>query len=305
MSDVIAVGGVGGSGTRVVAAVLQEAGFHVGEDLNPALDNLWFTLLFKTEDILSLDEDSFAERVAIFSDAMSGKGPPEGKHADLVRELARADRPGRRPPRSLAQRALALVKTPTGSEKTQHPAAWLAERARTLLAATRVDPPRTAWAWKEPNTHMVIDRLVHHMPGLRYVHVARNGLDMAFSRNQFQLRFWGGHAFGDIPAPDPDNSLRFWRWSHERIFHLAEAFEDRFLFVRFEDICRNPEPEVERLLTFCGLSPDADLLRRCSALVSTPPSVGRHSQHPRAIFRDDDIAYVRDLGFEVSYPDRV
>lgn len=299
MGNVIAVGGVGGSGTRVVAAVLSEAGLHIGEDLNTALDNLWFTLLFKTEDILSMDDARFAERLEVFSRAMRGEGPPTGAQADLVRALAKADRPSAHRV-GLAQLAAHLFRHGSlAGEKPQHPAAWLAERARSLLAATPVVPPRASWAWKEPNTHMIIDRLVTHVPGLRYVHVARNGLDMAFSRNQFQLRFWGGHAFGEVPAIEPGNSLRFWRWSHERVFRLAKNFEDRFLFLRFEDICADPEPQIERLLTFCGLTPDEDLRRRCVQLVAAPDSVGRHRHKPRDLFAEDDIAYVRELGFPV------
>ena len=43
----IAVGGVGGSGTRVVANFLEMLGFDMGSDINESLDNLTFTLLFK------------------------------------------------------------------------------------------------------------------------------------------------------------------------------------------------------------------------------------------------------------------
>ena len=46
----VAIGGVGGSGTRVVAEVLKCLGFYLGSLLNSSLDNLWFTLLFKRPD---------------------------------------------------------------------------------------------------------------------------------------------------------------------------------------------------------------------------------------------------------------
>lgn len=42
-----AIGGLGGSGTRVFAALLQEAGIYIGDCLNEPLDNLWFTVLIK------------------------------------------------------------------------------------------------------------------------------------------------------------------------------------------------------------------------------------------------------------------
>ena len=43
----ICVGGVGGSGTRVIAMILASLGLNIGNNLNEALDNLTFTLLFK------------------------------------------------------------------------------------------------------------------------------------------------------------------------------------------------------------------------------------------------------------------
>ncbi len=38
----IAVGGIGGSGTRVVAAILKELGIFIGDNLNASNDNLDF-----------------------------------------------------------------------------------------------------------------------------------------------------------------------------------------------------------------------------------------------------------------------
>lgn len=43
----VAIGGVGGSGTRVVASILQELGFFLGENLNQSLDNQSFPSLRK------------------------------------------------------------------------------------------------------------------------------------------------------------------------------------------------------------------------------------------------------------------
>ena len=48
----VAIGGVGGSGTRLIAQLLMELGVYMGSDRNDANDNLWFTLLFKRIEIL-------------------------------------------------------------------------------------------------------------------------------------------------------------------------------------------------------------------------------------------------------------
>lgn len=46
--NVIAIGALGGSGTRICAQILIELGVFMGHDLNNANDNLLFTRLFKT-----------------------------------------------------------------------------------------------------------------------------------------------------------------------------------------------------------------------------------------------------------------
>ena len=70
----IGVGGVGGSGTRLIAAILQELGFYLGRDLNEPLDNLWFTLLFKRQAALDWSYTEFARVLEIFKKAMCGGG---------------------------------------------------------------------------------------------------------------------------------------------------------------------------------------------------------------------------------------
>ena len=59
-SSVIAVGGVGGSGTRLIAAFLDRLGIYMGDDQNESLDNLWFNLLFKQHPLGVFDPEDVA-----------------------------------------------------------------------------------------------------------------------------------------------------------------------------------------------------------------------------------------------------
>ncbi len=52
--SIIAIGGLGGSGTRVVSQILQRAGLFFGNNQNNALDTLAFNLFFN-QDALTLD----------------------------------------------------------------------------------------------------------------------------------------------------------------------------------------------------------------------------------------------------------
>ena len=52
----VVVGGVGGSGTRVIAQLLQSLDFDMGSDLNESLDDLSFTALFKRPSLWPINQ---------------------------------------------------------------------------------------------------------------------------------------------------------------------------------------------------------------------------------------------------------
>ena len=73
---------------------------------------------------------------------------------------------------------------------------WVEHRVNRILE-TGQQAPVERWAWKEPNTHIVADLILQLSEHVKYIHVVRNGLDMAWSRNQNQLKFWGPLLLGD------------------------------------------------------------------------------------------------------------
>lgn len=269
----LAIGGVGGSGTRVVAKILMESGCYLGADLNQANDNLWFSLLFRRPEIVREPAARFEQLAAVFLKGMRGGTPFTTAEERLVLELAAHARP------DISQ-------------------AWLEQRASSLLAASERAPTVGHWGWKEPNTHVVIDRLLRAVPTLKYVHVVRNGLDMAYSANQNQLRLWGPHLLGSDTAVSPRNSLRFWHLANRRVTEIFAPAPARFLLLNFDRLCGSPEAEVARLLAFAGQRADAAALRDLCRLIQTPPSTGRFKRHGTSAFAPEDLRYARELGFD-------
>lgn len=270
MTAPVAVGGVGGSGTRLVAQLLRETGIHMGDDLNDASDTLWFTLLFKRHEILECDDAEFRLLVDALVAGLTGGQPLPADAESRVRDLASKARP-------------------------QHSLPWLQARCDSLLAAAR-NPRRIGrWGWKEPNTHVVIERMWRHLPELRYVHVVRNGIDMAYSRNQNQLALWGTDpAAGQQPAT-PRRSLGWWCRVHRRMQRLLAENPERMYWLDYNALCREPEAEVEQLFAFLGLDP-ARAAPALDEVRAPPPREGIDL----AELDPDDVAYARSLGYEVS-----
>lgn len=271
----VAIGGVGGSGTRVVAHCLKELGFFIGSDLNRPNDNLWFTLLFKRTEILDLSNVEFDELVAIFFKGMTGSGQFTDAQIDLIQKLAAV-------------------------ERDQHPVPWLQKRADSLLSQNCIVSPDVRLGWKEPSTHVVIDRLRKTIPNLKYIHVMRNGLDMAHSANQNQLQFWGKHFIGSDYELSPFYSLKYWCIVHQRMLEIGRSFGMDFLLLNYDDFTLYPTKGLETLLKFLDLAVAPEQISRLAEYIKVPESRGRFKQYGIKIFDGSDVAFVKQLGFVID-----
>jgi hypothetical protein len=283
----VAIGGVGGSGTRLIAGMVQDLGYYMGSDQNKALDNLWFTLLFKRLELFDCPAGSVELRrmVRYFVQGMTRSRSFDATDNQTIDSLAAHDR-------------------------LQHPAAWLAIRAKNLAAAPDAPKPHAvAWGWKEPNTHIFMDRLPALIQNLRYIHVMRNGLDMALSRNQNQQRLWGKAILGTSPGDNVSSrySLRYWCAANRRIIAIGQSLgPERFLLINFDRFCMAPGRHLTTLLEFLTSSHDPDphipdqQKTRLIKMVQPPASIGRYKAHNRKRFDPEDVAYVKTLGFDIE-----
>jgi Sulfotransferase family len=275
----IVIGALGGSGTRVLAEALIDSGVDLGSEFNRARDNLVFTALFKRPRWLSGAGDAEIHRqLDTFARYMQGRRRGPGDYARLVRSVVDHD-----------------------------PALGMRESAARVVPAARHRPGgRLAagqpWGWKEPNSHVFLPPLIDHFADLRFVYVARHGLDMAFTRNKTQLHMWGPR-FG-VPAPadaaaEPGSQVDYWIAATRRAVELGETrLGDRFLFLRYDDLCRAPAAELRRLLEFAALPHDDAHVAHLAAGVRSPDSLGRWRAHGAGSFTPEQVAAVESFGFE-------
>lgn len=138
--------------------------------------------------------------------------------------------------------------------------------------AAIAEQPRR-WGWKEPRSIYLVPFFADHLPALRFVHVVRDGRDMALSSNQNQLLKHGDAA--PIPAhlPPPIRSAALWGWINlEAARHGDSALGGRYLRMRYEDLCARPIETVRALLDFLELDADPKL---ALDVVASPASLGR------------------------------
>ena len=136
---------------------------------------------------------------------------------------------------------------------------------------------------------------------MKYVYVVRNGLDMAFSENQNQLKyFWGDLLLeGDI-SPSPLNALRYWVAAHKRMQGFRQRMGHRLHFLSFDRLCVDPEGELEALREFAGIQVSKQRVAELAAEITLPATSGRFRQHDLSAFDPLDVEFVRQMGFEVE-----
>lgn len=268
----IAVGGVGGSGTRLVAQILRSRGVYLGCDLNDAGDTLWFTLLFKRREILQCDDLEFDLLTRTLEAGLRANAPLTPQAFELLDRLSRQDRP-------------------------QHSAGWLRQRVDSLIQAARGPVGQQRWGWKEPNTHMVIERLWQRWPDIRYVHVVRHGLAMANSRNQNQLQLWGKDVLGEDGPVTSARSLSYWCKVHQRMQSTLARNAERMFWLDYDTLCRDPGPALEELCAFLELPVDSNHDSMGSLIQQQPFRWARQATDG---FASVDLEYVRSLGYPIQ-----
>lgn len=269
----VAIGALGGSGTRMIAQLLRQAGYDLGSDLNMPNDNLWAALLMNRRDLAVATEFEFARVAGFLFDRILGRRP-SAEAVDL---------------------AWALAARP----HLQYSEPWLMERARTFVEGPFADTPPPLWGWKLPPTHVFADRFLNLRPDLRYIHVVRNGLDMAFSRNQNQRAYWGPVFLAREVQPTPRDALAYWCAVQRRMETLTRQFPDRILTVDFDRFCHEPRAVCAEILTFCGRPADPQVIEAVAAEVRIPESMGAFRRQDLSDLDPADVAYVAAQGYPV------
>ena len=279
----VAIGGVGGSGTRLIAEIMQELGFYIGEALNPQNDNLFFTLLLKRPDWFQQfpQDNAVLTAVNLFTRAMTSGLAANMSQSEqdtiweIVRELENAN-------------------VRTGAKRIH---------ATQLIETLAPDfTNKIGWGWKEPNTHIFLPQLIAGIDSLKYIHVIRNGLDMAFSNNQAQAMNWGQHICGHDFPTNPSTAfhcLEYWIAANRRAIKIGtEQLGKNFLLINYDDFCANPNQGLAQMAAFLDAPLSPQKAETLTALFA-PSSIGRYRNADLGVFSQAQISAVEELGFTV------
>jgi Sulfotransferase family len=138
------------------------------------------------------------------------------------------------------------------------------------------------WAVKNPRSLLMLPYWRQKFPRFRFIHVIRNGLDMAYSEDKNQLQM-----FQDIvlTAEELEFSLPLRAIAYWRTVNLAAAdygatiLGSSYHLLRFEDLCYEPKIAIEKLAAFVETPID---LAAVISQVTPPATIDRWRAHPAA-----------------------
>ncbi len=274
---VIAIGALGGSGTRAIAQVLIEAGIYIGDDLNGPNDNLIFTRLFRNPSwYTNASKEEITERLDAFKDYMERDRLSFNSATVLLK---------------------ASITNPTFRNN---------RKLATILLRKIFSSPkkRSVWGWKEPNTQIYLDEISDYFPDLKYIHIVRHGLDMAFSNNEQQLRNWGYRYGIRLDGEETDDEmaykqLEYWVSSTHDAINKGKKLGDRFLLINHSKFCQQPIEQIDRLIQFLGLEVKEDKLNELYQVPRKPTTLDRYKNYDLQIFDKQQIDSVEEFGFNL------
>jgi len=151
----------------------------------------------------------------------------------------------------------------------------LQEHFKSILPAGQV------WGWKAPRSIYLLPFWSRIFPRVRFLHVVRDGRDMAFSTNQNQVLRHSGSLLqvGEEALSLPSRAMLLWSRLNLMAAQFGEShLGDRYFRVRFEDLCREPHAIIRQMYDFLGLKGDVD--RVAGEEVRPPTSLGCWRREP-------------------------
>lgn len=290
----VVIGGVGGSGTRVVAEILLGMDFYLGQCRPETLDNEWFAQQFFLP-----HPDLLLNRPEPFREAMLKALPFFERYMTSEQE-------------GYFKRALNRLRYLYFLHRKWYPAHMpfitkrdiVADEDRFIRETFSLRKRRLSsrgWGWKEPISWFYLDHLSGYFSRMKYIHVMRNGYDMIYSENQLQFQYWRRMlcaAISQDPLLRPRDVLNFWIKANQRALSMCEQhLRGRFLVLKFESLCADPIQEIVRIADFLCVNLSPEKTRSLSLLVKPRKSLNRYKEEDRVIISDEMIRQVADLGY--------
>jgi hypothetical protein len=172
-----------------------------------------------------------------------------------------------------------------GDRFEQQPDLERAFRCSIRCHRLRMPDPGGPWGWKNPRCMWVIPFLASIYPEMKFIHLVRDGRDVALSGNQNLLRKHGTLLLGD-EDPEQDrvrSQLRLWALGNLTAARDGERLLGaNYLRLTYEALCSAPRETLSRIYEHLEQPVTPAILHWAQRLIVPSTSIGgwRRSDYP-------------------------
>ncbi len=181
----------------------------------------------------------------------------------------------------------------------------LMEELSRLMVAHRwgMPNPDARWGWKNPRNMWIIPFLSRIHPEMKFIHVVRDGRDMALSDNTNLLCKYGAFLLDD-PDCERDRvatQLKLWTLGNQIARSNGRTYlGSNYFLLNYERLCRRPRETLVRLFDFLGLEASGQLVESAGQLVSPSRNIGRWKASDLKLLHEPDEE-TRELLYDFGY----
>jgi hypothetical protein len=150
--------------------------------------------------------------------------------------------------------------------------------------------PQGQWGFKYPRSMWMLPFIAARYPKLRYIHVVRDGRDMALSDNNFMLERHGDYLKPGWRKDPVCARLELWAEANLAAIEAANRHlqQGNYLRVVYEDACADPRALVLAISRFIGVDTNEETVRKAADLVHPSLGIGRwRTSDPNCIRQPD------------------
>ncbi len=128
----------------------------------------------------------------------------------------------------------------------------------------------SVWGWKGPRSLFLLPFFHSVFPDLKFLHVVRDGRDMAYSTNQNQLRLYGELSVAEQCCSQAERSIALWERANLSASEYANKYmSSQYHCVKYEDLIFQTDKTINDLANFLGIAAD-DILQHKDGITPSP-----------------------------------
>lgn len=157
--------------------------------------------------------------------------------------------------------------------------------------------PQTLWGWKFPETYLIGDYVAATFPRALYIHLVRDGRDLAFKRHLTDdpNRALGKKLLTHINAMNLPHHLQAamsWAFQVDLFDEFRKTLNtDQVLDLKFEDICRKPMAAMQAMCKFLNIP----MTEHCEHYITKQLDPGKIAQ-----YKNEDPAKILEIENRIS-----